>query len=148
MPTSIMQAKIRMSPSLLVLLCTLFSKSLGYFGCIKAEDRETCCNHLDYDADLEVSEENSPGCLPCNWPPRKCTSIISYIIRGGSPLVTEKQRGNGEKEIMLQMNVLSVHDLGRDGVLRMSVRINSKIIHDQIRWDEKMKNCDISTKVC
>ena len=53
-----------------------------------------------------------------------------------------------EEDIMFGMNLLSVNDLGRDGVLRISVRMNTTIVDDQLRWDENRRNCNISTKVC
>ena len=57
---------------------------------------------------------------------------------------------NGEKpKILITESVIFCNhsDVFSDGE-SPNLKPKSKIIDDQLRWDEKMKNCNISTKVC
>ena len=77
--------------------------------------------------------------MDCGSPVVDCKSIITDAIYGrddeGDFFLPDAEI-NDENEIGIRMKLLSVNDLGHDGILHLTVLVELSWTDDLLRWDE------------
>ena len=119
---------------------------------------DQCCPTLYSNSSRNTKECTKDHIMACDDPVKSCKEIITDRISGlndnGVYFLPESFYGvdmenrKDLRNLLFNMDLLSVGDLGHDGVLHVTVRVTVSWTNNDLRWDEDRPGCLSSTPAC